>query len=536
MRRRTAPTLQDRLTALDDAVAVADGRLDPASVGMAVAVADKARSRAGHGSNHTLAAMLGATGGGKSSLVNAVAGNEVATTGVRRPTTSSTLALVWGHDDATALLDWLEVMNRHQVPGPSPGLDGLVLLDVPDHDSVADANRLEMERIAEQADLLVWVTDPQKYGDQAMHAYLRRLHRHGPVMLMVLNKIDQLTEADVDRCVADLRRLLTDDGLENVTIVATSTATGYGVDALVGLLARAVDQRRAMVERLTADIATAASELLSEIGPDDRVDRIPNRVRSDLAGALVAASDVPVVADAVAAGHRRDAAARTGWPFTRWSRSLRPHPLRRFRLGAGSTGRSSRPEPSGVQRARVDGAIRDAVATVTTDLPDPWPQLVRQAATPDPAALADQLDQAVAGAVRSRQERTPRWWSVVNVVPLVLAAAVIVGLVWLTATAVVAYFQLPDLPTSVDGYPVPTLLVFGGVVLGLLLAFLSGRLAAVGARRAARAVRGDAEAAVGEVTDRLVLQPMQHEIDRRNELRSRLVDAGGRLVPVGSPR
>ncbi|MFV0525479.1 MAG: GTPase family protein [Acidimicrobiales bacterium] len=536
MRRRSAPSLQDRLTALDDAIAFADGRLDPASVGMAVAVADKARGRAGHGSNRTLVAMLGATGGGKSSLVNAVAGNEVATTGVRRPTTSSTLALVWGPEAATPLLDWLEVVNRHQVPGPSPGLDGLVLLDVPDHDSVADANRLEMERIAEQADLLVWVTDPQKYGDQAMHAYLRQLHRHGPVMLMVLNKVDQLAEADVDRCVADLNRLLVDDGLDNITIVTTSTTTGYGVDALVGLLARTVDQRRAMVQRLTADIGTAASELLGTIGPEGQIDQIPGRVRTDLARALVSASDVPVVAEAGAAGHRRDAVARTGWPFTRWSRSLRPHPLRRFRLGAGSTGRTSRPEPSGIQRARVDGAIRDAVTEVTVDLPDPWPQLMRHAATPEPVLLADQLDQAVAGAVRSRQNRTPRWWSLVNLVQLVLAAAVIVGLVWLTATAVVAYFQLPDLPTTIDGYPVPTLATIGGVALGLLLAFLSARLAGVGARRAARAVRRDAETAVADVADRLVLQPMQEEINRRNQLRNRLVDAGGRLAPVGSTR
>ena len=105
-------------------------------------------------------AVLGATGSGKSSVVNAVVGSDVATTGVRRPTTSSTLACVWGHDEGHELLDWLEVKNRHRVAKagsgsperPTGSLAGLVLLDVPDHDSVALAHREEMERIAESGD------------------------------------------------------------------------------------------------------------------------------------------------------------------------------------------------------------------------------------------------------------------------------------------------------------------------------------------------------------------------------------------------
>ena len=56
----------------------------------------------------------------------------------------------------------------------------------------------------------------------------------------------------------------------------------------------------------------------------------------------------------------------------------------------------------------------------------------------------------------------------------------LVGLAWL---------QLDDVvPTpELEGLPIPALLAVGGALAGLVLAFLSGRLIAVGARRRARA-------------------------------------------------
>ena len=61
-------------------------------------------------------------------------------------------------------------------------LDGLVLLDLPDHDSTEVSHHLEMDRLIKYADLLVWVLDPQKYADAAIHdRYIRpmRIERPG---------------------------------------------------------------------------------------------------------------------------------------------------------------------------------------------------------------------------------------------------------------------------------------------------------------------------------------------------------------------
>ncbi|MEZ5411459.1 MAG: GTPase [Acidimicrobiales bacterium] len=526
--------LSDRVAALGRAADLAEGRLDEATVAGARHVLDKVEARQRHGTDHTLVALLGATGGGKSSLANAVTGTTVATTGVRRPTTSTTLAFTWGPDETGPLLDWLDVPNRHRLAaegGAATPLDGLVLLDVPDHDSVALANRQEMERIAELADLMVWVTDAEKYADKAMHGYLRRLREHGGVVALVLNKADQLAPADAERLAADLAQLLADDGLAGAPVLVASATDGRGIPEVRSLLARAVAERRAMVERVVADVRTAASDLLAELGlgADDRgAGEVPRTVARALAADLVEGSGLPAVLDAVAAGHRRDAAARTGWPWTRWARTLRPHPLRRLHLGRGSGGRASLPAPSGLQRARTEGAVRQAVRAVTDPLPHPWPDLVRQAATPDPAVLADRVDQAVAQAVRAETADRPRWWGLANGIQLTVAAAALVGAVWLTLLAAGAWLQLPDVPTPTwRRIPLPTGLLVGGLLLGWLLALGAARLARVGAARRRRAVRERAEDAVADVARDLVVAPLEAELGRLHELRRALLDAGG---------
>lgn len=539
--------LPEPIQALGRAVELAHGRLDEEQVAFGRHVVDKASDRLRHGTANTLVALLGATGSGKSSVANALVGDPVATTGVRRPTTSSTLACYWGDDgDVHALLDWLEVKNRHHVGSLAPhrgsnaesstesstgsdgdGLDGLVLLDVPDHDSVAVEHRLEMERIAEHADLLLWVTDHEKYADKAMHDYLRRLGQHGAVTAMALNKTDQLDAADVDRCRTDLRRLLADDGLDGAPVIAISATTGQGVDELRAELAAAVTRQRAVVDRLLADTRTAADGLATELGPDGGADDVPDKVAKTLARELVGASGLSAVTHAVEAGHRRDAVARTGWPFTRWVRRLRPHPLRRLHLGQGTGGRSSIPEVSGVQKARTEAAIRNAGSAVTDSLPPPWPDLIRDAAIPEAEVLNDRLDRAISDSVRSQHSGNPRWWTAVNALQIGLAVAAVAGAVWLGLLAFGAYLRLPDFPTpDVRGIPVPTGLLIGGIILGLLVAAVASRLAAVGARRRSRAVGKRAERAVRDISDELVIEPMRVELRRRSELRTLLRTAG----------
>lgn len=532
--KKNSATLPERLEALREATDLADGRLTVDAVVFARNVIDKADARLRHGTTHTLVALLGATGAGKSSLANALIGSDIATTGVRRPTTSSTLACLWGAPEqlgeAGPLLDWLEIEQRHLVGDSGAGdaqLDGLILLDVPDHDSVQVSNRLEMERIAEHCDLMIWVTDPEKYADAALHRYLATLGGHDAVMILVLNKADQMDEISLEVCRADLARLATNDGVADPTVLALSAVTGKGVDALIAKIGKTVAANEAMAARLAADIAAASAELAAANGRVDAVKITDRSVRS-LADDLVGATGIDVVTDAVAAGTRRDAAAVMGWPYTRWVRRLRPHPLRRLHLGTGTDGRTSLPEASAAQTLRSEGAIRSFVDDVSADLPEPWPHVLRSAGTPDSALLADRLDRAVGDGVRAHASRTPRWWSVVGALQILLASAAAIGGVWLTVLFALAWLQVPDPPTPEwQGWPVPTLLFGAGAVLGLLAAVVARRVAGLSARRAARRARAAAIDNVEQVASELVVEPIRTELAGRAELVALLDRAGG---------
>ena len=229
-RKDDTARLVQRVRSLGEAADLCQGRVDDEAVAQARTVVERTDRRLAVSGDATVVALAGATGSGKSSLFNVLTGTDLATVGVRRPTTSLALACSWGEDSAEELLDWLQIPRRHAVersPEMVAALDGLVLLDLPDHDSTAAAHRLEVDRLVQLVDVLVWVVDPQKYADAALHdRYLKPLARHCDVMLIVLNQIDKLTPPQRDACFQDLRRLLAAEGLERVAVLGVSAATG----------------------------------------------------------------------------------------------------------------------------------------------------------------------------------------------------------------------------------------------------------------------------------------------------------------------
>lgn len=607
LRRESAVSLDDRLEGLAEAADLADGRLAADAVAEARSVVSRAGVRRSLSVDHTVVALAGATGSGKSSLFNLLSGTALATVGVTRPTTSTAQAALWGGEGAGPLLDWLGIPRRHEVspPGASavqawagregaaprtpvsgdaaepgarsgggsvtgsapgarvsgdaaePGTAageggwadgdpaGLILLDLPDHDSIRLAHRLEVDRLVELVDLLVWVLDPQKYADAAVHErYFRPLARHRDVTVVVLNQIDRLSPAAAERCLKDLRRLLDEDGLTGVPLVGVSARTGTGVAELRSVLALRAAGRRAWAARLAADVGTAAATLGRASGLPDRpepparsrpraVGSAPDDVSAPkpgvsvdglarpLTAALSEAAGVPLVVEAVAKAHRHRSVAATGWPPTRWIRRFRPDPLRRLRLGTSTirdsgepVGRTSIPATTVVQRSRMDTAIREVAGAASAGLPGPWAAAVRQAARSRGDELEDGLDRAVATTSLGASGR-PAWWRPAGAAQWLMFAAVSAGGLWLLGLLALDYLRLPPpyLPTAGE-LPWPTLLLVGGVLGGLVIALLSRMAAWLGGRRragrAARALR----ASVDQVGRDLVLTPVGEELSR----------------------
>ncbi len=120
-------------------------------------------------------------------------------------------------------------------------------------------------------------------------------------------------------------------------------------------------------------------------------------------------------------------------------------------------------------------------------------------------------------------ERVPRWVGAVRMVQWLLITAALVGGAWLLALGVIGWMRLPELPTpSVGVVPLPTLLLVGGVLLGVLLALLSRALVGVSARRRADAADERLRAAVREVATELVVQPVARELQAHATLRDSL--------------
>ncbi|QAY70457.1 GTPase [Xylanimonas protaetiae] len=549
--------LAGRTAALETATREATGRLDGALLDDAHRVILRARERGGLSAEHTVVALAGATGSGKSSVFNAVAGADLATPGVRRPTTSHALAAIWGHG-ADPLLDWLDVPTRHELPtGPVPeesvatpakgiaGLfrrtrtpvgitTGLVLLDLPDHDSVVVEHRVRAERLVERADLLVWVVDPQKYADAALHErYLRPLAGRSDVVVVVLNQVDRLAPADAEAMRADLERLVAADGLTGARVLSVSAKTGEGIDALRGLLAEAAQRREASTTRLALDERAVAERLVAACGRTPS-ERAGDKARTALRGALEDAAGVPVVAEAVRRSAVKDARQATGWPLTRWIGRLRPDPLRRIGLRPDALripedrpdlAVTSLPAARPGVRATASSAVRAYVDQMTVGTPDPWVLSARHRAQEGLDRLPDALDQAVAG-TRLEAGRRPLWWRLVGVLQWLVLATAVAGLLWLGLAFLFSYFQLPELPTPVltvggeswgatgDGVDVPwgTVLVAAGVVLGVLLALVSRLCAGIGARRRAARARKRLRESVARVADALVRVPVAEEM------------------------
>ncbi|GAA2171567.1 50S ribosome-binding GTPase [Agrococcus versicolor] len=513
-------SLDASLDALEDAAELGVGRIDDADVDAIRAVLAGAASRRALSSEHTVVGLFGATGSGKSSLLNAVVGQELARAHVRRPTTSEPLAAVWGAEGSDALLDWLQVTDRRHVDEPFAGDASLslILLDLPDFDSVAPEHRAIAERLAGQVDVLVWVVDPQKYADAVLHhAFVAPLRSHGAVTAAVLNQVDLLPAGAVPDVVASLRGLLAADGLADVRVLPASATTGEGIEAVRAVVARFARDRAARSARLAADVASAAARLdAPAIAPE-----VPAADRERLVDGLCAAARVDVVAQATGASYRKRAGQATGWILTAWLLRLRPDPLRRLHLlpqrrprdRDADLHRTALPTPSSAERAQASLAVRGYADAAAAGLGDGWRAAVLQAANDALAIVPDALDRAVART--DLGARGSWWWIVLAIVQWIALGTALVGVGWLLAAALLPLWGLPGPEVPLEqGWPVPTLLIAAGVLLGILVGLLGAGLGgAIGAARRGRA-RRRLRRAVAEVARVDVVEPIVLERDR----------------------
>jgi GTP-binding protein EngB required for normal cell division len=514
-----------RLDALGRVVELSEGRLDEAVLAPARELLVRAAGRYALSAEHTLVVLGGATGVGKSSLFNRLVGIDLSPVAVRRPTTAEPLACVWEEariDEARPLLERLGVDPRRQLCRQSPldlaprrrgagpdrdPLAGLILVDLPDHDSARTEHRDSVDRAVELADLLIWVTDPQKYADASWHEdYLKPLSAHAGVSLILLNQVDRLPPGTLPECLADLRRLLDADGLAEAVVRPVSARTGDGLDALRGQLAELVAGRQAAADRLGADVDRVAADLAVLIGAGPLDERVSDAEREQALSGLRAAAGVSSLADAVAAR-----AAGRALPLV--STPLRALGALRHREGRGGVRPAGPDVPAAVpvDRGSLDQVLNQFADAVTQKLPEQWARALRARITGSRREVAEALDLALGqcepAAVDGASEKTAGA-RVGHVLLLLLAVG---GLVC-GAGALVKL-----LPTG--------LAAAGGA--GLVLGVLGSVLLDVRARAAARAravrsgqvAAGSLSVELAAVAQDRLFAPATAELDRQRKAR-----------------
>ncbi|MEO8245572.1 MAG: GTPase [Chloroflexota bacterium] len=510
--------LEARLAALRVAATAirSIGLEDPAIA--AESVARRVDQRAGFGGTAYVMALAGGTGVGKSSLLNALAGHTVSAVRAIRPTTDEPLA--WLADgvrhQAAPLLDWLGV--RHAVGHADAELASVVILDLPDVDSVRGEHRATVDEILPRIDAVTWVADPEKYDDQRLHTYLRSLAGHADRMRFVLNKADRLTAEQGAALAADWARRLAEDGIPDARVHVVSSTTLAGIPELRSTIARAADAKADLAAKAHADVRDAVLDLAAAAGvrPDaPREPLIPPQrlalaIDAATSGALAVVDPAGVarqVRAAVLAGVRHRGGSLLGralallaWMTGQQRRSADPRAYLLDWRRRGSLG-------------RVVNPLRALLVEAAAGLPaDSRPAILGTLGADAPEAMVSRTLDASAAQAAAGLRIPGSWiWPVVGAVQLVIGAVFLFAAAWYL-TLFVGGGQVPvgafDLPV-VGPVPVPLALLVGSVAGSGLLGWLTGLHAGLIGRRVGRRVAQRVEAAVRTSIEEVGLEDLR---------------------------
>ncbi|MBF1655459.1 GTPase [Rothia sp. (in: high G+C Gram-positive bacteria)] len=587
------------VASLKEAIGYGEGRVPETVLLDAAETLERLSQRRELSTEHTVIGFFGATGSGKSTLFNAIAGQNIALSAPTRPTTSTVQAAIWEAEGSEELLDWLGIDKRvypqtqaltaegntaegseaaggaaapNAVTEPAPGLfnrirravggrgemrtrtGGLILLDMPDFDSVTTTNRDLAARMMRYVDVLVWVVDPQKYADAVIHRdFMVPLAASGAQALCVLNQADKLAPAEVPAVLASLTRLLQAEGTDAHLLaapIAVSARTGEGVDVLRDLLAQVAAAKSLSLQRTDAQLHATASQLRTYAGGEGTVlaGAYALDAEQKLVQACYTSSHAEQVLQAATASYRRAAGQHTGWILTRWMSRLKADPLRRLHLGqqdetkstskaeksAGMLGSdsenapelvaSSLPPLSAAQKAGMANAVRQYSKQMANRIDEPWKRSMKEAALSREAELPELLERDMMR-IDYGLGRTRAPWVVFNALQWIALLSALAGVAWLTLISGMAYLQiqLPPAPTP-EGSPVPlpTLLLLLGVLLGIASAGVGRLLTAMGSRYYARKLRGRLQTGVEKAVQSCVVAPVQQEAKRLNAYRKAL--------------
>ena len=243
--------------------------------------------------------LFGGTGVGKSSLLNRLAGEEIARVGVERPTSHEVTLYLHKDFKLDLLPPDLPMSNTRIAYHGKPERRLIAWLDMPDIDSTATENQQIVRSWLPYVDWIIYVVSPERYYDDIGWRFLQdRAGRHAWVFVM--NHWDQGREEQIE----DLRRRLQAEGFKDPLILRTvgipngqpddfdrleqiinDAINNYGLDILqqLGIQARNRDLRQ-LAEDFARELGEdsgweqAARDWRNTVG--DQLEQIANNLRT----------------------------------------------------------------------------------------------------------------------------------------------------------------------------------------------------------------------------------------------------------------
>lgn len=528
------------------------------SLGLDVAAAEQVRraaeTRLGLAGDAYVLALVGGTGVGKSSLLNALAGAPISPASVRRPTTAEPIAWLPAgtHQALGPVLDWLGV--RDAVEHDDPSLGAVAILDLPDVDSIEPAHRAQVEALLPRVDAVAWVSDPEKYHDALLHdeffaTWFPRLERQ----LIVINKADRLRPGDAELIEQDLRRDLArmvgdrarrpriiavsalGDGGISVGQVARRAGGGIGpVDGRRGVgfagtvaggslgplrawIADGADVKRVVRARVGAAVADAIEHLSSLAGTDPRIGPTRfvdpdarRRTTVEVTRRALDVIDLDTLERQAIAATRARARARGAGP-------LGPVTALIYRL---SGRRAATADPEGfLMRWRSRGSLAPAVGVLRDTLsgairaapPALRPALSSaiDARTSEPR-LASAIDRAIAGRGRPRDVPAPRAWMLISLLATLATVGTAASAAWIVLWILLGFHPNDAILPILGRIPIPLV----ALAVSLAAGWVAARLLRWHAGRVGRRWAAEIAASVHAAVDREVTEATIAPLDR----------------------
>ncbi len=192
--------------------------------------------RTSHPDSPLLVVFAGPTGAGKSTLVNAMAGLDLAVAGAVRPTTSKPLVLA---GTAGAAERVAAHAKAEMVVGGAPILDHMTFVDTPDIDSTSTEHRAIAESFIDRADIVVFVVSASRYADTAPWEVLRRAMSRGATVIPVVNRLGPGAAA----IVTDYGGRLSEAGLDQAPVRVPEHHLEPGAQKVPGPAVRELKRR-----------------------------------------------------------------------------------------------------------------------------------------------------------------------------------------------------------------------------------------------------------------------------------------------------